>query len=616
MQQPRDDVRGRRPTALRVVGRLRNGVTLDAARADVNRIADTLAQQFRDTREGRRVSVEPFRNELIGSELRLTALLFLGVVGFVLLMSCANIANLLLARETARVRELATRSALGAGRGRIVRQLLTESFVLAVLGAVAGAAVGASILAVAPAFIPQGLIPGGVTLQFDGRVAAFCAIAALTVGAAFGLLPAWNAAGTSLTKTMTAETRTTTGRGGQLRNLLVATQTAVAVLLLCGAGLLLRTLLILDAFDPGYRAPADALLTMDVTVYRSAAEGGSRFRAEDRWIDFYEAVQSEIAAVPGIRGVAWATTLPMGDSQTGNMPFRLVGQQRASDDSELEADYQIVSPSYFAAVDVPIVAGRGLTTGDTANGPQVCVVSEAFVRRYLGGQSPLGTRVRIRRFSENVDVEREIVGVARQVKGSADETGDLAQIYVPNSQDPWAESYLIVRTAGPADRFTSSVREAIARVDPALPVRSVKTLEQVETEGTARYRFRALLLGTFAALALVLAMAGIFGVQAYAVRQRWREFGVRIALGANARTILALVLRGASRVVGAGILAGLAAAVAVSRGISTFLFGVQPLDALTFGTAIGVAALAAFTASVIPALRATRVDPMTAFRQE
>jgi putative ABC transport system permease protein len=616
LQTPRDDVRGRRLSALRVVGRMRPGVAPDEAHADLNRIADALARQFGDTRQGRRVTVEPFRNELVGDELRLTALLLLGVVAVVLLMCCANIANLLLARETARARELATRSALGAGRWRIVRQFATESFVLAAFGGVAGAVVGAVILTAAPAIIPPGLIPGGISLVFDARVATFCALASVTVGATFGLVPAWSATVTSLGQTIAVDSRTVIGRGGRARSLLMAAQTAIAVLLLCGAGLLMRTLFILDSLDPGYRAPADALLTMDVTVYRSAAEGGSRFQTEDRWLSFYNAVEEEIAAVPDVRSVAWATTLPMGDTQTGNMRFQIVGETPGTEDSRPQADYQIVSPSYFEAVDVPIVAGRAFTASDTAGGIQVCVVNEAFARRYLNGRNPIGERIKVRRFASNVEVEREIVGVARQVKGRADETADLAQIYVPNAQDPWAESYLLVRTAGSADSLTPSIRSAIARVDKALPVRSVKTLERVGNEGTARYRFRAVLVASFAALALVLAMAGIFGVQAYSVQQRWREFGVRIALGASAGSILALVLRGASRVVGIGILARLGAAMAMSRAISAFLFGVQPIDSLTFGAVIIVVGLAAATASVVPAMRATRVDPAVALRQD
>jgi putative ABC transport system permease protein len=615
LQKPRDDERGRRLSALRVVGRMKPGVTIEIARADLNRIADRLAQ-FRDTRPGRRVTVEPFRHELIGPELRSTAMLFLGVVGFVLLVCCANLASLLLARAMGRARELSMRSALGARRWRIVQQLVTESVVLALIGGAAGAVVGATILMAAPSVIPAGLIPGGVTLAFDARVVTFCAAASIVVGVVFGLVPAWQATAAPLAQSIAIDSRTSTARGGRFRSLLVAAQMATAVLLLCGAGLLLRTLVVVSTVDPGYSAPGESLLTMDITVYRSAAPGGSR-RTEDAWVPFYQAVEREIAAVPGVRSAAWATTLPMGDSQTGNMSFQIVGDPPAEESNRPRADYQIISPSYFVTVDVPIVAGRALTEDDTARSRQVCVVSEAFVRRYLSGRTSLGTRLKLRRFSANVEVEREIVGIARQVKGRADETAELAQIYVPNTQDPWAESYLLVRVpAGSAEALTPSIRAAIACVDPTLAVRSIKTLGRVTSEGTARYRFRAVLIAAFAGLALLLAMAGVFGVQAYLVQQRWREFGVRLALGASPRSILALVASHAGRLVGAGLLTGLVAAAAVSRTISAFLFGVQPFDAVTFAAVTMVVGLAAVIASAVPAMRAACVDPAVAFRQE
>ena len=315
----------RRLSTLRVIGRLERGVTPAAARTDLTTIADSLAEQFGDTRTGRIVTVEPFRNELVGRELRLTSMLFLGVVGFVLLMCCANVANLLLARATVRSRELSVRAALGAGRVRIIRQLLTESVALGALGGLAGAGVAGLIIAAAPSLIPPGLLPPGIALRFDGRIVVFCAATALGVSVLFGLAPAWQATAGSLAAQMTGGGRSVTGRGGRFRRVLLAGQTAAAVLLLCGAGLLLRSLLAVEDFDPGYRAPADALLTMDVTVYRNASANGSRFRDEDTWLSFFDGVQQEVARVPGVRGVAWATTLPVGDSQTGAQRVRIAG---------------------------------------------------------------------------------------------------------------------------------------------------------------------------------------------------------------------------------------------------------------------------------------------------
>lgn len=607
---------GRRLFAgLRVVGRLKSGVTIDAARADLNRIADTLAKAFPDDRLGRRVTVEPFRAELIGPELRLTSLLFLGIVGCVLLMCCANVANLLLGRAAMRARELAVRSSLGAGRGRVVRQLVTESLVLSALGGILGAGAGAAVLTMAPSFLPPRLLPGGVVPAFDGRVATFCALAALAVGIVFGLAPAWHATGGAPASQLAADPRTSTARGAGIRGALVAAQTAVAVVLLCGAGLLIRTLLVLDGFEGGYGARSDLLLTMDFALSRGA--GSARLRSDALRMGFYDAVQREVEAVPGVRRAAWATTLALGQSQTGTQTFAIVGDPEVPESERPRANYQIVSPSYFATVDLPIVAGRAFTDRDTGVSGPVCIVSEAFARRYLAGRSPIGIRVAVDKFTRNEVPEREIVGVARQVKGEATETDDLAQVYVPLSQDVWQESYLIVRIReGFVEASTPGVRAAIARVDRDMPVRSIMTLDRVETEMTERYRFRAALVSAFAGLALVLAMLGVFGVLVSSVQRRRRELGVRLALGATAASLFGLVLRQAGGMVAVGAAAGLGLAVLLVRSISTFLFGVQPLDPVTFAAVGLVVLVTAAAAAAAPAWRATRVDPVVAFRQE
>jgi putative ABC transport system permease protein len=611
---PRDQQRRRLFAGLRVVGRIKPEVTLDAARSDLNAIADRLAQQFGDTREQRRVTVEPLRGELIGRDLRWMSMFFLGIVGFVLLMCCANIANLLLARATARTRELAVRGALGAGRGRIVRMLVTESLVLAALGGILGAAIGAAILAVAPSMVPGDLLPGAVTLTFDARVLTFCAVAALAVGLLFGLAPSWQAIGQPLTSSIASSSRTSTGRGWRFRSGLAGAQTAIAVLLLCAAGLLLRTVLVLSDFEPGYRVSSDDILTMDITMTRGS--GGSTRRTPESQLSFYDSVEREISAVAGVRSVAWATTLPMGNSQTGAKAFEIVGEPPVREIDRPRANYQIVSPAYFATVDLPIVAGRAFTDRDTTTSTPVCIVSEAFVRRYLPGRNPVGVRIAIDHFALPTIDEREIVGVARQVKGRADETEDFAQIYVPNDQDVWVEAYLLVRTAGSVATLTPAIRAAIARVDKGLPVRRVMTLEQAVRQTTELYRFRAALLSTFAGLALVLAMVGVFGVFAYSVQQRTREFGVRIALGATTGHVLGLVLGSAARVIAAGVILGLGAALILAETVSAFLFGVQPRDPVTFASVAMVLLVTAAVACAMPALRATRVDPVVAFRNE
>jgi len=592
---------------LQVVGRLKPGTSIDAARADLSGLAETLAART-GAPSPRRLTMSPMRELLIGRELRLTSILFLGVVGFVLLLCCANVANLVLARATVRARELAVRAALGAGRRRIVAQLLTESLVLAAAGGALGVALGAAILAAAPSFLPAELLPSVIELGVDGRVVAFCVAMTCLVGVLFGLAPAWQATGLSLVQALTSEGRTATGRGGQFRRVLAAAEVAAAVLVLCGAGLLLRTLLAIDSADQGYRAEGEQVLTLDFVL------PANRYATADSRRQFYDGVEREVAAVPGVRSAGWASSLPLGGSQLGGQSFEIVGDPPARDGNKSSADFQIVSHTYFRTLDLPIVAGRAFTAEDRAETSPVCIVSESFVRRYLAGRNPLGIRLRVN--SSRDAPAREIVGVARQVKERPDETEDLIQIYVPNQQVPHTEAYLLVRTGGDAEAQTHDVRRAIARVDKQLAIGTVVTLEGIARQATGRHRFRAILVMTFAALALVLAMVGVFGVLAYSVQQRVREFGVRIALGASTRQVLGLVLGGAARVVGVGAAIGLVAAAALSRSISAFLFGVEPLDPLTFGSVAIVLTLTAALASAAPALRAARVDPVVAFRNE
>jgi putative ABC transport system permease protein len=597
--------------ALQVIGRLKPGVTLQSARDDLNAVADGLAREFPDTNKGRGVTIEPLHDVMIGSELRLTSLLFLGVVGFVLLICCANVANLLLARATVRTRELAMRTALGAGRGRLIRQLLTESLVLAAIGGLLGVGVGAAILEAAPSFIPAGLLPGAVTLSFDGRVIAFCGAAAVLVGVLFGLAPAWQATDFSTAQVIASDTRTSTGRGGIIRGMLVTAQVATAVLLLFGAGLLLRTLLAVEHVDRGFQA--DSVLTMMVDPL------GARYPTATALLQFYEAVEREIRALPGVRDVAWASTLPLGPSYAGDSFFEIVGDAPLNERQRPAADYQMVSPTYFRTIDLPLVAGRGFTDRDTRETVPVCIVNEALARAYIQGRSPIGVRVAIRFAPGDKPVIREIVGVARQVKGRPDEARDLLQIYVPTTQDAIDDMFLVVRpSSGSASGLAPSVRSAIGRVDKEqlVSLRDVMTLEDIAWEATSRHRFRAVMVMTFATLALLLAMVGVFGILAYSVQQRIREFGVRRALGATSRDVLGLVLWSAARLVGSGLAVGLLLAATLAGLLRSVLFGVEPLDPITFAAVTGVLMVTAVVSIAGPAWRATHVDPARALRGE
>jgi putative ABC transport system permease protein len=479
---------------------------------------------------------------------------------------------------------------------------------LAAAGGVLGLGLGAAILSAAPTLLPAELLPSVIEFGVDGRVVAFCVAMTGLSGVLFGLAPAWQASRLSLVQAITSEGRTATSRGGQFRRVVAAAEVAAAVLVLCGAGLLLRTLLAIDNTDQGYRAESERVLTLDFTL------PGTRYGTPDSLRQFYDAIEREVGTVSGVRSVGWASSLPLGGSQLGGQAFEIVEDAPARDSNRSSADFQIVSHSYFRTLDLPIVAGRGFTAEDGAGGPAVCIVSEGFVRRYLAGRNPLGIRLRV---NTNRDAPaREIVGVARQVKERPDETEDHIQIYVPNQQVPHTEAYLLVRTAGDAETQTPDIRRAIARVDQQLAVGTVVTLEGIERQATGRHRFRAMLVMTFAALALVLAMVGVFGVLAYSVQQRVREFGVRIALGATTAQVLGLVMGSAGRVVGAGAAIGLGLALIFAQALSTFLFGVPPRDPLTFAAVTIVLAMTAAVACAIPAFRASRVDPAVTFRSE
>jgi putative ABC transport system permease protein len=548
---------------------------------------------------------------LVGSELRTTSLLFLGVVGFVLLICCANVANLLLTRATARTHEFAIRSALGASRRRVIRQLVTESLMLSAIGGIFGIGLGAAILSVAPSVIPQGLLPGAVTLAFDARVVAFNAAAAMLVGLLFGVVPAWQATFSSASLTA-SDTRTIAAGGGGIRALLVVGEVAIAVLLLVGAGLLLRTLMAVNNVDRGYRA--ERVLTMLVDPL------GSSYPIRASLLQFFADIEREIAPLPGVRRMAWTTGLPLGPSDQGSRSFEIVGDP-SLDGQRPTADYQIVSPTYFQTLDLPITAGRAFTERDTENSVAVCIVNEAFARRYFSGRSPIGLQVAIRPTGspQAQPAIREIVGVARQVKARPEELEDILQIYVPLAQDPIDDIYLAVQAStGSAEALTPSIRAAIARVDreQLVSVRDVTTLEDVARTATSRQRFRATMVIAFASLALLLAMVGVFGILGYSVQLRVRDFGVRRALGASTSAVLRLAIGRAVYVIAAGTLIGLTIATMLARLLTSMLFGVRPLDPLTFVAVIVVLALTALLSMIGPAWRATRVDPAIALRVE
>jgi len=598
-----------------VIARLRQGATLDAAKSDLTIVADGLARESPGTNDGHGIAIEPLRDALIGPEVRLTAAVLFGVVGFLLLICCANIANLLLARASARMRELAVRSALGAARQRIIALLVTESMTLAAMGGICGLALAVAILRVAPTVVPPGLLPSAAAPALDARLIGFCAAITLAVGGCVGLVSAWQSTGTSIVQALAASVRTTR-RGTALRGGLVVGEIAVAALVLSGAGLLLRTWAALGSVDPGYRA--ENVMTARVALPFPGPASAGRYTDPASLHRFYDSVTRELERQPGIRRIVWGSAMPF-DGWWFGQPFDIQGDAPRRDGDKPAASYHMVSPEYFEALGIPLVSGRAFAATDLANGVPVCIVSEAFVRQYLRGRAPLGLRVSVplMSFGPPGAVEREIVGVAGQIKGAPDEPRAQAQIYVPMAQNVWWSASLIVQpNRGKATALLPAVRAAVARVDPGIPIREVRTLQGIASAATSRPRFRALLVAACAALGLALAMVGVFGVLAYTVTQRTHELGVRIALGASRTDVLSLVLGGAARMALIGGAIGLALAAVLGRSMATFLFGVPPLDPVTFASVALVLIVTAAAAAAAPALRATGVDPLVAFRQE
>jgi putative ABC transport system permease protein len=487
------------------------------------------------------------------------------------------------------------------------------------MAAALGAALGAAILAAAPSLVPPGVLPIDVTLTFDGRVLAFCAAAAFGLAFAFGAFPAWQAARLPPLQAMTSGGRTSTGGGSTFRSVLAMGQVAAAVVMLCGAGLLLRSLNALTRVDAGYR-PSE-LLTMGIGVpfVRPDAPPGTPYATVDARRQFFDTVEREVRSSAGVRDVTWGSALPLDGFWIG-YNFEREGDPRQRPEAQRDiSHYMHVAPAYFETLGIPIVSGRAFTNLDTERSQPVCVVNEALARRYFGNQTPIGARLVVRGWTSGRGPlhVREIVGVVRNVKERPDEVDSPPQIYVPFRQDaPNAMSLIVQPSSGAAAALTPAVRAAIARVDKERPIVNLRTIATIGYEANSAARFRAVLIGAFALLVLTLAVVGVFGVLAYSVQQRVREFGVRIALGATTRNVLAMVCGGTARILGVGIVAGLVVAAAVGRSMSALLFGVQSADPLTFA---GVAALLAVTAALataVPAFRAAKVDPIVALRQD
>jgi putative ABC transport system permease protein len=595
---------------MRVLGRLKPGVSLEQAQAGMNLVADDLARISPDTNKDWGITIDPLRSALVHHELRVTTLVLAGVVAFVLLMACANVANLMLARSASRMREMALRSALGASNPRLVRQLLTESVLLSSIGGLGGLILAWALIRLAPAIMPPGTLPVAMPLTLDLRVTTFAVLATLLTGLLFGLAPAWRVGRGSLGPALQSGGRSVTSGSTALLSAIATVQIAVGVMIVAGALLLVRTLERLSQVDPGFHA--DRVLTMHLSL------PVSHYPTPDQALVFYQNVQRELTALPGVRCAAFGGSLPLRGWDIGQ-GFEIVGDPPLSESESPAAHYQIVGSQYFETLGIPLQSGRVFNEQDTATGLQVAIVNDEFVRQYLHGRRAVGTHIRVQAMDPSgpKSVEREIVGVIEQVKveGLA-ERQNAAEIYVPIMQNPWYWASLAVRTSGDPIAMLRPVKRIIAKYDNQLPVTDVRTMDQIAHESIAEPRFRARLLGTFATLALLLSAIGVFGVLTFSVAQRTREFGVRMALGAQISDVLGLVLGSSAIISLIGIALGTLGAAVLARSLSALLFGVRPLDPITFISAPVLLALVALAASSIPAIRAARTDPAVVLREE
>jgi len=591
---------------LSVVGRLKDGATLEQAKAEMEAVARRLSAAKPENNRDWSVNVVPLHDDTVG-EARPALLVLLGAVGLLLLIACANVANLLLARASARRREVALRVSLGATRGRLARQMLTEALLLAAAGGALGvlAAVwGTRLLLDA---LPEGVaIPRAEQVGFSVPVFAFAAGITLLTGALFGLAPALAVSDGGAHQDLKDSSRgSTVGPGrGRLRGAIVVSQVALAVVLLAGAGLLGRSLWRLLSVDTGIHA--ERVLTARVSL------PDARYEEPERRVVFNDELFRRVDALPGVSAVGSVGWLPMtGDkSATG---FTVAGRPAPEPGKEPGADIRGVGGDYFRVLGVPLVRGRLFTGADGAAAPRVFVVNQAFVREHFPGEDPIGRRLAVQWDGDPVG---EIVGVVGDERESGPASEAAPAIYFWHAQDPWSSFTLLARTTGEPGALSAAVAREVRAVDPLLPVDAVRPMASVVSDVVARPRLNAVLLGAFSTAALLLAALGIYGVIAYAVSQRTREIGVRVALGAAPRDVLRLVVGQGVRLAAVGLGVGLLASLAATRLMRGLLFGVEPGDPLTLAAVLAVLGAVALLASYLPARRAARTDPLQALRAE
>ena len=589
------------------IGRVKPGVSHEQARSDLRAIAAALEKQYPDTNTYFGVAVLPLREELVGDVSGALYVLF-GAVVCVLLIASANVANLLLARATVRAKEIALRSALGAGRGRIIRQLLTESVLLSAIGGALGlmfAAWGTDVLI---RLVPQN-IPRAAEIRLDPLVLAFTFGVALATGVLFGLAPALHASRLDLRESLNESGRTTGGSARHtLRSSLVIAEVALALILLTGAGLLLQSFNRLSRVNPGFRT--ERLLTGSVNLPDAA------YPKPENIANFYAELLPRLRGLPGVQSVGTIFPLPLSSSNV-TTSFD-VEERPLPKGQQADSPMRVASVDYFTTMGIPLVRGRLFTEEDQLASKQVMIVNQAFADKFFPGADPIGKRI-APGFTVGPGEEtvmREIVGIVANVKHKSLRADFTPEMYVPSAQLPIGIAFLVVRTSTSAPAaLTSAVRAELARADAAIPLTRVRVFDEYVTRSLARPRFNATLLAIFAGVALVLTAIGIYGVMAYSVAQRRQEIGIRMALGAQRSHVLRLIVGGGMKLALIGVAIGLAAAFGLTRLLETLLYGVKPFDAATLGSVALLLAVIAFLACWIPARRASGLNPLVALRE-
>ena len=586
-----------------VAARLAPGVSLEHANSEIHAIAGRLEQRYPNTNRGVGAFVAPMREHFVG-ETRSLLLILSAAVGFVLLIACVNIANLLLARAGNRKREIAIRTAIGAGRRQLIRQLLTESLLLSLAGGIGGLALAFWSRQFLVKLVPDG-ISGLTALRLDARVLAFTLAISVLTGIAFGLFPALRAMRVDLNHVLKqGGGRQTAGRGSRLvEHSLVVVEVALAFVLVTGAGLMLQAFVHLRHVDPGFRARN--LLAVRVRMPARLYQDDARRNA------FLDESLRRIQALPGVVSAGFTLGMPIAFKGWVN-GFAIEGQTTLAAGQYSNSNYRVITPGYLATLGVPLRAGRGIDVHDRLGAPYVAVVNEAFERKFWPSGSAVGKRFR---FGDKLPWTT-IVGVIGDIHQAGLAAAPRPEMYLPAAQTPNPTDWLAVRTAGDPSRLAASIRRKLRAVDSTLPIRDVSTMEQILDREVFHHRAEALLLAAFAALALLLASVGIYGVLAYMVAQRTGEIGIRMALGARPSAVLFAVAGQGVALSALGVAAGTVAALALTRLLSKVLFGITATDPLTFAATAALLLLVAALASYWPARRAMRVDPIVALREE